>query len=122
MFQSGLINTLLTIAGLVLGLSSGGLGGAALGVSLAYCLHIVTIYFFLLRDLLEIRFGDLSAFASEIAAAIVACAACAVLSPFMVDWSVAFSGVVKLAIVAATVFVAYALTGQFKEFVKLFNR
>ena len=112
MFKCGVITTLMTVTGLFLGLTFGGLFGAALGVSLAYCAHIIAVYVFLLRDVLGVGFRDLVAFLPELGAAALVCIVCFIVSPLLQGVGFAAFGIMKLVIVVAVMFAVYALTGQ----------
>ncbi len=112
MFRCGVITTLMTVTGLFLGLVLDGLLGAAIGVSLAYCAHIIAVYVFLLRDVLGVGFHDLVAFLPELGAAALACVVCFIVSPLLQGVGFTAFGIVKLAIVIAVISAIYALTGQ----------
>lgn len=122
MFRSGLINTLLTVTGLLVGLAFGGIWGAAFGVSLAYCLHTVPVYYYLLRKTLGIEIAELRRFLPELAIAIVACALCQMVVLALPDLSLVERGLIKLLIVVMVFVIGYARSGQLKQLGMLIGR
>ena len=113
MFRAGIVNTLITVAGLFCGLALGGLWGAALGVSLGYCLHFVSACHFLLRKVLCIRLRELSRFLPEMGTAIISCIACFVLTQVLpAGMPMIAQAVVKALLVVGILLAGYALSGQ----------
>lgn len=114
MFRSGLINTLIAIVGFCAGLVVGGLWGATLGVSLGYCLHIVTFCYYLLGKTLRIKLRELKRFLPEMTMAVVACGVCFALSPVLLaDLSIAIEVFVKAVLIALIFIAGYGMSGQF---------
>ena len=113
MFRAGVINTLVTVAGLFGGLAFGGLWGAALGVSLGYCLHLVSICYYLLGKVLRIRLRELKRFLPEVATAIASCVACCVLVQVLpAGVSAIAEASIKAVLVGGILLVGYVLSGQ----------
>lgn len=118
MFQAGIINTLLTVGGLVGGLALGGLQGAAFGISLSYCLHMVTMYYYLLKGILGISAGELVSFIPEIATAAAVCLLCFFMGSFLSGASLLISGGIKfllILIVFIIVYKTFGITSLFRQ-------
>lgn len=122
MFKAGLVNTVLTVTGLAVGLSLGGLQGAALGISLAYCCHLFAMYYFLLKQILGVKPRELLALLPEVAAAIAACVICAVASSLLGNLELIESFVIKFALTAAVMLAVYIPAGQLKRLKELLGR
>lgn len=76
MFFQGLVNTALTICGLLVGLAGGTIFTVACGVGLAFCAHIVSIVYFLVVRSFKRSIKELIIFLPEIACGLVAGASC----------------------------------------------
>lgn len=123
MFRAGVINTLITVAGLFGGLAFGGLWGAALGVSLGYCLHLVSICYYLLGKVLRIRLWELKRFLPEVATAIASCVACCVLVQVLpAGVSAIAEASIKAVLVGGILLVGYVLSGQMSLLKSLLKR
>lgn len=122
MFRAGITNTLITVAGLFGGLIFGGLWGAALGVSLGYCLHLVSICYYLLNKVLRIRLQELKRFLPEVSTAITSCVACCALVQVLpAGISAIAEAAIKAVLVGGILLVGYGLSGQLsllKSFLK----
>lgn len=112
MFRAGLVNTLLTIIGLLAGLMGGSIFTVGVGVSAAYCLHTVTQTWYLLHRCFGVGPGKLLVFFPEILTGVVAFAICALMSPLFPESSLLASFACKLLVIGTVLLIGFKLTGQ----------
>ena len=111
MFRVGLINTGLTITGLFVGLAGGSIQTVAYGVGMAYCLHIVSIIYYLVWRGFGKSPSCLRIFVPEICVGVIAGVVCeAVFS--LVKLPVIISLLVKSTLLLLIFFVYYWKSGQ----------
>ena len=112
MFFHSLISTGMTLVLLLLGLFSGGVLGAAVGVSCAYCLHTISLLYFLVYRTLSARpIAFAVHFLPEVFVAVVSCSLCLLLSGWFPEATFA-SLIAKGLVLVAAFGTGYVLTGQ----------
>lgn len=114
MFKSGLINTAITIAGLVLGLIGGSISSVAVCVSVAYSLHTVPLYWYLLRGCFQVGPRVLLRFLPEVLIGGLSVILVNSLSSFVPQLTLA-AFVLKLFICSGILLLGYAITGQLRH-------
>lgn len=118
MFRSNIVNTSLTVIGLAAGVVLGSLKATAACVSVAFCLHMVTITYYLLYRCMDASPSVWLRFLPEILTAAFAVIVCALLSSILPSGGL--PGLFAKGTVCATVlFVGYAVTGQLQELRRL---
>lgn len=122
MFKVGLVNTTITISGLVAGLAGGSILTVAYGIFVAYCLHMVPLAYFLVKRGFGRPYYCLLNFLPEIAVGIVGIAAVAGVGAFIPMEDVFLSLIVKLLVSSIALITGYALTGQLKYLTALIKR
>lgn len=111
MFKSGLVNTGLSIAGLLGGLMGGSLETVSIGVSMAFCLQIIPSTYFLLVRGMEADTRILLRFAPECIAAIAAVFVCFML-PTSSHESEITQLIIKITIITIIMMFFYKASGQ----------
>lgn len=122
MFKVGLVNTAITISGLLAGLAGGSILTVAYGIFAAYCLHMVPLAYFLVKRGFGRPYYCLLNFLPEIAVGIVGIAAVAGVGAFIPMEDVFISLIVKLFVSSIALITGYALTGQLKYLTALIKR
>lgn len=120
MFRVVVINTAITLVGLTAGLLGGSIVTVAYGITGAYCFHLLSIVWFLVRRGFGKDFGCLKSFLPEIVVGVLVSAI--VTNTFKyVSLTLVGSFFLKIVLSLSLVFLGYALTGQlgyFKELLK----
>ena len=112
MFGHSLVATAITTTLLLVGLTVGGVWGAAVGVSAAYCLHTLSILYFLVRKSLggnPLRF--VINFIPEMVLAVLSCMICLSLSGFY-SADAMLSLLAKCVVLGCCFASGYMVTGQ----------
>lgn len=118
MFRVGLINTALTVVGLCTGLAGGSILTVAYGVGTAFCLHIVSIIYYLVWRGFGKPPSSMKAFIPEICAGVIAGIACEVIFSF-VELPVVASLLAKTALVLLVLLAYYWKSGQIQHLRRL---
>ena len=112
LFRSVTASTLLTVAGLVVGIALGGLEAVAFCLTIAFCLHTVpTAYYFIKRTLKQ-GYGCIAKFFPEIGIGLIAGGTCMALTPLIPE-GIVVSLVCKSAIILVVVGLGYLITKQY---------
>lgn len=111
MFKVGVINTLITLAGLSVGLLGGSIFTVACGVAVAYCLHMASIVWYLIHKCFGKNIACLGVFLPEIVVGLLA-SALVVLVFGTIVLPVALSFILKTGAVILLLLLGYAITGQ----------
>lgn len=114
MFRQGLVNTALTVSGLVIGCAIRSLQAVAVCVSAAFCVQMVPIAYYLIVRGMGASPRILAKFLPELLTAAAAVVACLALAPLMPAGALPLL-TCKLAVVAAVMVAGYALTGQLRN-------
>ena len=121
LFRQGLVNTCLTVGGLVVGIAMGGLDSVAFWVAAGFCLQIVPIARLLVGRAFGKPMRSLFAFVPELGVAVAAALACR-----LVAFAIPLSGLVSLFVkcgVIVLVFAAgYAALGQYRHLKALIRK
>ena len=112
LFRSVTVSTLLTVAGLAVGIFFGGLSAVALCLSVAFSLHTVPTAYYFLHKTLKRGYGCLVRFLPEICIGLLAGAACWLLTPFFPS-QIVLSFICKVGVVLVVVGVGYLITRQY---------
>lgn len=121
LFREGLINTGITILGLFAGLVTGSILGIAYGIATAYCLHELTIAYYLVHRSFGKSLSCLKVFLPEILLSVFATAICSSMC-INIELPSLFSLMVKLAIVLGIMFLGYWRLGQLVHIKNLVRR
>lgn len=121
LFREGLINICITFCGLFLGFFGGSILTVAYGIGTAYCLHEITIVYYLVYRSFGKTPRCLKAFLPEIVTCLIAVAACHTLSHF-IDLPLVCSLVVKLTVVLGIMAFGYWCSGQLVYLKQLITR
>ncbi|MCI2242727.1 lipopolysaccharide biosynthesis protein [Adlercreutzia faecimuris] len=111
MFKAGVVNTLLTISGLLVGLAGGSIVSVSVGIAVAYCLHSISLCWFLLWKCFGVKPAKLLSFLPEFATALVAIVACEFASPYF-PAGMFPSFCCKVLLAGAVLLLGFGLTGQ----------
>ena len=111
MFHCSIVNTVLTLAGLFLGLMGGSLLSVAWGIAVAFCIQFIPlVYFLIIRGFKESP-SCLSPFLLDFAIGILSCCFCSAFSSFF-----PFSGLsmflLKSVAIGSFITACYAVTGR----------
>ena len=111
MFWVGFINTCITIVGLCAGLTGGSILSVSCGIALAYCLHMLSIAYFLIHRGFGQGYRCLKAFIPEMCVGLVAAViVCLVFS--YVDLPLLAALVAKILLAVGLLLLGYKATGQ----------
>ena len=121
MFKVGLINTGLTVGGLFVGLLGGSILTVAYGIAAAFCLHMLSIAFYLIHKGFNKGYGCFMAFLPEISIGLVVGLLVSSVFAF-VELPLLGSLVVKILIIGALLLLGYWITGQLGYFKALLRR
>lgn len=113
MFRCGLVNTTLTVVGLVLGCAAGSLQVVAACISASFCLETVPIIYYLLVRGMRVPPRVLIEFLPELVVGCLAVAACMLLRSYMPTQTL-LALFCKLGTIGVVFVVGYRLTGQFE--------
>lgn len=113
MFKAGLINTCITFVGLFAGLAFGSITSVAYGIAAAYCLHMLSMFYFLIWKGFGKSVSCMKAFLPEITLG-VAAAVCCMLAFRTLDLQPIVSLVLKVVLIGGILFVGYWRMGQLK--------
>lgn len=114
MFAHSLVATSMTLLGLIIGLSFGNITDVAIGISIAYCMHSISILFFLIHKSLHASIWKFcKQLLPEIAIGIFCCILCSVAAPLMSE-NIFVSLIEKTAIIIIVTVLLYCLTDQMK--------
>jgi teichuronic acid exporter len=121
MFKVGLINTSITCAGLFLGLAGGSILTVADGIGVAFCLHVITIIYFLIWKGFGKSLQCLKVFIPEILIGFSASIICNLIFSIVTLPTIS-SLFCKCFIVIGVLIFGYWRTGQFIYFKKFINK
>ena len=111
MFRVGVINTVITLVGLVAGLMGGSIATVACGISASYCLHMFAVSWFLVKRGFGKSLGCLKAFLPEILIGFATSLVVASVFSFF-DLPLVVTLIAKTALAGALIGVGYRVTGQ----------
>lgn len=121
MFRVGLINTAITLTGLAAGLIGGSILTVAYGVAVAFCLHMVSIVYYLIHLGFGKSWKCLEAFLPELIVGVVAITVSQIIFSF-VSLSLIPSLICKIFLVFSVLFVGYWRFDQLKYLKSLLHR
>lgn len=121
MFKVGLINTCLTLCGLVVGILIGSLQMVAVCVSIAFCLHVVPLAYFLLCKGMKASLAILKKFIPDVSISVISIIICFLFSNIM-PHEVLIRFTCKLLLIVMICLIGYKITGQSKVLLSLFKR
>lgn len=121
MFRVGLINTGITVAGLCVGLAGGSILTVSYGIAAAFCLHMFSLAYFLIRKGFGRGYGCLKAFLPEICCGMAAAFICGFVFS-LVELPLVASLVAKIALAGLLLLMGYKATGQLQHFKALARR
>lgn len=113
MFKQGLINTIFTVTGLAIGTVIGTLQAVAICISVAFCLEIFPIVYYLLVRGMHVSLKITLKFLPEICTIFIACLVNYLLVRYM-SFPVFFVILLKISIISAIFLICYILTGNIK--------
>lgn len=115
MFRVGLINSCLSISGLLIGIYFGSLFSTTMGVAIGLSLGIIPCFLILIKGAFKHELSCLKVFIPEIAIGLISLILWS--SPLLqFNCNILVSLVLKALLVSVVFFVAYWITGQFKYF------
>lgn len=112
MFKVGLINTSLTAAGLAAGLIGGSIETVSYGIAAAYCMHMVTVAWFLVRKGFRKSFMCLKVFLPEVCVGVVAAVLTCLIFRY-IHLPIIGAFIAKALLASFIILVGYVATGQF---------
>ena len=121
MFKAGLVNTALTFAGLFAGLAGGSILTVAYGIACAFCLHMLSMFYFLIWKGFGRNLSCLKPFLPEIGIGILTALICRILFSFLILPLVA-SLICKCFLTFGILVIAYWRCGQFRYLKPLIKR
>lgn len=122
MFAHSLAATGMTTVLLLAGLATGSVMIAAAGISLAYCLHTISLMYFLLHKTLHTNpLMFVVNFLPEVAIAVIASCACLAIAPLCPD-NLVLSLCIKLVVLLGVFAIGYLLFSQFRYLKILLKR
>lgn len=119
MFRVGLVNTAITIMGLLAGLIGGSIVTVAYGIAAAYCLHMLFLAHALLRRGFHRPYSCLRVFLPELIVGFFAIAIVSVIGVLLPVEGAFASLIVKLFASLTVLVTGYAITGQLRWFATL---
>lgn len=118
MFRCGILTTAISVCGLVIGLMMGSLEAVSWCIAIAFCLHILAMFHYLIIRGFGHRITELRSFLPEIVICIVSCVLCILVEPF-IPQGLAWKFMLQATILVAVFVIGYGITGQFKYFGEL---
>lgn len=115
LFREGLINTLITVLGLLFGLTSGSILGVAYCIGAAYCIHEFTITYYLVYRSFGKSPSCLKIFLPEVVVSVLASFICSLFSCYF-KLPLIQALIFKLILLSGVICLGYLVTGQYVYF------